>query len=238
MKENNNVNQHDKPEGLGQVDAVVIRRKLLELFAGNKSVSKEAKKMGWLTFTSDIDPRFQTDYTVDILRFEVEKVPFIPDVIWASPLCTTYSIAAISHHRENLIAKSHLAKLSDKYVKRTQEIIKHFLFQNSDLIFHIENPRATLRKMPFMRVGELFHENLINIPFRDTVTYCQYGDSVMKPTDIWHNNPRWKPRPICRVGDPCHEPAPRSSKGGTQGRNKEQKSIVPKELAVEILKAV
>lgn len=52
-----------------------------------------------------------------------------PDVIWASPPCTTYSIAAISHHRfkeedGNLAPKSDFAKLSDELVKHTIELIK------------------------------------------------------------------------------------------------------------------
>jgi hypothetical protein len=231
MKQTDNDNVHFER-------VVVPPPKLLELFAGRKSISKIASKLGWQTFTSDIAEKFGTDYTVDILNFDVQKVPFIPDVIWASPVCTTYSLAAISHHRTGKKPKTDLAFLSDKMVIKTQEIIRHFLELNPNLIFYIENPRATLRKMPFMRVGEMFSENIIDIPFRDTVTYCQYGDRAMKPTDIWHNNPNWKPRPMCKNGDSCHEPAPRGSKTGTQGKsNAEERSIVPSQLATEILEA-
>lgn len=160
------------------VDALVglPPKYLLELFAGHKSISKVASKLGWQTFTSDINPEFETDYTTDILNFDVQKVPFIPDVIWASPVCTTYSLAAISTHRIGKRPKTDLAFLSDKMVLKTQEIIRHFLTLKPHLIFYIENPRATLRKMPFMRVGEMFSENIVDIPFRTTVTYCQYGD--------------------------------------------------------------
>ena len=50
-----------------------------------------------------------------------------------------------------------------------------------------------------------------------TITYCQYGDIRMKPTDIWTNyeNPNFKPP--CKNGDSCHIPAPRGAKTGTQG---------------------
>lgn len=229
-----------KPDVSGRADAIVIPppKHLLELFAGRQSISSVARELGWGTFTSDVNEKFNTDYTVDILDFDVKKVPFIPDVIWASPVCTTYSLAAISHHRRKLMAKSTLAMLSDQYVKKTQEIIRHFLDIKGDLIFYIENPRATLRKMPFMRVGEMFSENILEIPFRDTVTYCQYGDRAMKPTDIWHNNPKWLPRSMCKRGDNCHEPAPRGSKTGTQGKkDAEERSIVPRSLAIEILRA-
>ena len=227
--------------GFNPLDAFVIPppKHLLELFAGRQSISSVARELKWKTFTSDINPKFNTDYTINILDFDVKKVPFIPDIIWASPVCTTYSLAAISHHRRiDKNPKTILALLSDKMVLKTQDIIRHFLTLNPHLFFYIENPRAVLRKMPFMRVGEMFSENIIDIPFRNTVTYCQYGDQAMKPTDIWHNNPKWKPMPMCKNGDSCHESAPRGSKTGTQGKkNAEEKSLVPRSLAIEVLQA-
>ena len=39
----------------------------------------------------------------------------------------------------------------------------------------------------------------------DTVTYCQYGDTRMKPTDLWCSDSlfqQWTPRPMCKNGDP------------------------------------
>ena len=70
---------------------------------------------------------------------------------------------------------------------------------------------------------------------RYTVTYCKYGDTRMKPTDIWTNfkNPRFK-KP-CRNGDKCHTPAPRGSKNGTQGlKNAKERSIIPQQLCEHI----
>ncbi len=52
---------------------------------------------------------------------------------------------------------------------------------------------------------------------RYTVTYCQYGENRMKPTDIFTNHPEPNLKPPCKNGDKCHEPAPRGSKTGTQG---------------------
>jgi hypothetical protein len=68
----------------------------------------------------------------------------------------------------------------------------------------IENPRGGMRKMNFMQ----------ELP-RYTITYCQYGDKRMKPTDIWTNHPAPGFKPPCKNGAPCHEPAPRGSKSGT-----------------------
>ena len=52
---------------------------------------------------------------------------------------------------------------------------------------------------------------------RHTVTYCQYGDTRMKPTDIWTNHPDPQFKPACHNGDPCHTRASRGAKTGTQG---------------------
>lgn len=74
-----------------------------------------------------------------------------------------------------------------------------------------------------------------NIP-RYTVTYCQYGDNRMKPTDIFtnHLNPQFKP--MCKNGDKCHEAAPRGSKTGTQGlKGSKERSVIPSELCKHIV---
>lgn len=74
---------------------------------------------------------------------------------------------------------------------------------------------------------------------RHTITYCQYGDKRMKPTDIWTNSETWQPRPMCKKGDICHELAPRGSKTGTQGLKGEyNRSKIPEELCREILLSV
>ena len=70
---------------------------------------------------------------------------------------------------------------------------------------------------------------------RHTVTYCQYGDSRMKPTDIWTNAYWWQPKPMCKNGAPCHEAAPRGSKTGTQGLcNSVERGRIPPGLFEEI----
>ena len=63
---------------------------------------------------------------------------------------------------------------------------------------------------------------------RYTVTYCQYGDTRQKPTDIFTNHPNPEFKPACKPGAPCHEAAPRGSRSGTQGlRNKVERARIP-----------
>ena len=72
---------------------------------------------------------------------------------------------------------------------------------------------------------------------RYTVTYCQYGDDRMKPTDIWTNHPSPKFKPPCKNGDSCHVSAPRGSRTGTQGRkNSTERSLIPSELCDYVVK--
>lgn len=85
---------------------------------------------------------------------------------------------------------------------------------------------------------------------RYTVTYCQYGDTRMKPTDIWTNHPFPRFKPICKNGDPCHERAPRSATlrklkeqgveievGGTQYgmKGSKERSVIPPALCQHIV---
>ena len=207
--------------------------KVLELFAGSRSVGKAAEELGMNVFSSDIKQFGGIDYVVDILDFDVAEVHgftknlWVPDVIWASPPCTSYSIAGVRHHRNGQEPTSDFAVKSDKIMDKVHELIHYFTLLNPKLAYYIENPRGMLRKMDFMK----------RHPIRHTVTYCQYGDTRMKPTDIWTNDLRWNPRPMCKNGAPCHEPAPRGSQTGTQGRaNNHERSKIPHDLCLEILK--
>ena len=203
--------------------------KLLELFAGSRSVGKQAEDIGYEVYSSDINAFKDINYVSDILQFDTDKVPFIPDIIWASPPCTFFSVASIGRHWNiDNTPKTDNAVLGVKIVQKTIDIIKHYQQLNPNLIYFVENPRGKLRKLP---VTDFFDK-------RHTVTYCQYGDNRMKPTDIWTNSDKWIPRSICKNGDTCHEAAPRGSQTGTQGiKGDYNRSMIPKQLCLEILKS-
>jgi hypothetical protein len=201
--------------------------KLLELFAGSRSVGNEAEAMGIEVFSVDWQQFDKINLAKDIGELTLNDVPFVPDVVWASPDCTTYTIAAISTHRNGTEPKSEYAKKCDQVNEHFIGLIKEWLKINPKMVFFIENPRGMLRKMPFMQEFK-----------RHTIWYCQYGDDRAKPTDIWTNSQTWKPRPVCHNGNKnCHHtPAPRGSKTGTQGRKGSyERSKIPQELCREIL---
>lgn len=203
--------------------------KVLELFAGSRSFSKVCEDVGWDTYTTDMESFSKIDQICDIFEFDYDKCPFEPDIIWASPPCTTFSVASISTHwtggHRAYIPKTERAKLGLKILDKTIELIKLI----KPKYWYIENPRGVMRKVdPMVELT----------PYRKTIWYCQYGDDRAKPTDIWTNNPLWKPRPVCKNGnrDCHHQPAPRGSKTGTQGlKGSYERSKVPEDLCKEII---
>ena len=205
--------------------------KVLELFAGTRSIGKAFEEKGHDVFSVEWDRSFENiDLYKDIYELSSREILDKfgkPDVIWASPDCSSYSIAAISHHRKreengNLAPVSEYAKFCDRVNQHTLNLIMTL----SPKYWFIENPRGGMRKMDFMH----------GLP-RYTVTYCQYGDTRMKPTDIWTNHPDPKFKPMCKKGDPCHEKAPRGSRTGTQGlKGSKERSVVPVELCRHIVK--
>lgn len=205
--------------------------KVLELFAGSRSIGKVCDSMGIESFASDVVDFDGIDYVVDIMEFDPKQVPFVPDVIWASPPCTTFSVASIGKYwNKDGTPKHAKAEHGLEILKRTMLTIEHFRYHNPNLIWYIENPRGMMRKM---KLWDL-HSHV-----RHTVTYCQYGDTRMKPTDIWTNDFDWTPRPACKNGDPCHTPAPRGSRTGTQGlKGNYERSIIPNELCKEIIENI
>jgi len=205
--------------------------KLLELFAGSRSFGKVADQLGFEVFSVDWKKFDNIDLVVDIEYLTEDMLPWIPDIVIDGRPCTTYSLAAISHHRnEDTSPKTDFAAKCDRMNIKLNKFYKKW-----KCIYYIENPRAMLRKMDFMHGMD-----------RTTITYCSYGDTRMKPTDIWSNNIKdmfnpkgWNPRPMCYNGNKkCqHEPAPRGSKTGTQGlKGNYERSKVPYELCYEILK--
>lgn len=206
--------------------------KVLELFAGTRSIGKAFEEHGHEVYSVEWNRNFEDiDLYADIGTVTAEEILQKfgrPDVIWVSPDCTSYSVAAISHHRRKNAQTGSLDPISD-YAKFCDNVNQHVLELIKELkpkYYFIENPRGGMRKMEWMQ----------ELP-RYTVTYCKYGDTRMKPTDIWTNHPDPKFLPPSKNGDPDHEKAPRGSRCGTQRlKGAVERSRIPKALCEHIVK--
>lgn len=208
-----------------------MKLKVLELFAGTRSVSKAFEANGHETFSIEWDKSHpDIDWYVDLNEVTAKDILERfgqPDVIWSSNDCTTFSVAGIGIHRTknlgtgNLDPKTEKAEKADKLNNHVFNLIREL----KPALYFIENPRGGLRKMNYIQ----------DFP-RYTLTYCQYGFPYMKPTDIWTNHPDPQFKPPCKNGAPCHEKAPRGSRTGLQGiQGSKCRSVIPPKLCEHIV---
>ena len=170
---------------------------LVELFRGTGSVGHVARRWGWEVVSVDMDPVHKATHTVDVRNLPYRSMR-IPDVVWASPPCTTYSLAAnrVHHRAAGGRALTQEVNDADAIVRHLLKMISYWLRQNPNLVYCIENPRGYLRSLPDMMV----------LPHLTTTFYGHYGWPIHKPTDFWSNTPLVLPQhrpdhpPLVHVG--------------------------------------
>ena len=202
-----------------------------DFFAGTGSATKAFEDAGHTVIKVELDPYFEADER-DILSLTADGLISKygrPDFVWASPPCTTFSVASCRIYWQatpnGAIPKHPKVFEALKLVEKTIALIKELNPVNGWII---ENPRGMLRKQAIM-------QDLA----RRTVTYCQYGDYRMKPTDLWGEVIGWEARPMCKSGSNCHQQASRGSVSGTQGvRSPRLRSMIPYEIGKEIMDSI
>jgi hypothetical protein len=201
---------------------------IFDLFAGTGSATQAFRDAGHTVIRFELDPYFEAEEHVEVGTLDAAEIVAKygqPSFVWASPPCTAFSVASIGRHWNiDKTPKSELAKSSITLISRTLELIKNI----NPYAWLMENPRGMLRKQPIMDYID-----------RHTITYCAYGDTRMKPTDLWGYVPGWMPRPACNNGHPCHVAAPRGSRTGTQGiTGAKSRSMIPLALSQELLEVL
>ena len=200
--------------------------KCVEIWAGTESFSKVARKLGHECWTTDFNPKFNSSHTGDILDYETQMIVFEQvkkaDIVWMSPLCTTWSLAS---------GNTHFTEFRQPKTEKSLQAIKMMMFarfiadycDKHNKLFFIENPNG--RAVWIM-----------DNKYLKRCWYCQYGDTRAKPTNIWTNLKDWNPK-TCFNGNPSchHERAKRGSKTGTQGlKGNMERSVIPEKLFYEI----
>lgn len=206
--------------------------RVLDLFAGLEGWSQPFRDRGHEVTSLDNNTRFDVDIHADVLAWDERSIAR-PDVVLASPPCEGFTVMNIGKNWTGPTdvpadsPKTDTARMGLRLVERTLEIIENL----SPAYWVMENPRAKLRKLSVVRHIE-----------RRTVTYCQYGLTTMKPTDLWGGfPPSLELRPPCKNGDPCHVSAPRGSRsvGSIQGmKDPAERGKIPYALALAVCEAM
>ena len=161
--------------------------RILSLFNGTGSITRPFAAAGWEVQSVDIDPTHAPTICTDILQWDYSNEP-TPDVIFAGPDCTQYSIARTrGKHPRNFV-------LADSLVAKCWEIISHFSNKTpGGILWFIENPDSSL--LWGRQISDPF-------PHRVRLDYCQYGRFFRKRTKL-ATNTNYKPRPLCNAKT-CH----------------------------------
>jgi hypothetical protein len=201
---------------------------IFDFYAGTGSATKPFEDAGHTVIKVELDEYFEA-HERDILtlsaEYLIEKYGQ-PDFIWASPPCQKFSVASLWKYwagtKGNSVPKHPAVYEALALVAHTIKLMQNL---NPTRGWIMENPRGMLRSQAVVKDLR-----------RWTISYCQYGDTRMKPTDLW-GTIDWTPKPMCRPGASCHESSPRGTNAAGTGklRNAKLRSMIPYELGQEIL---
>lgn len=204
--------------------------KLLILFDGDGCVSKVAKQMGFDVRTLDILPLEHIDLQMDIMDFVPSMLNgWVPDGIWASPPCETWSIKTAVKGGGNRYWESY--KGEDGHVAgikpRTNFDIDKRLVGHKETIIakRIEHRNFIDKTVAIINIYKKINPNFIwfienpatgylkyYLPgliscIQNLTTYCKYGSMYRKETLIFSNlelQLKWCPVKYKGTVNDCH----------------------------------
>lgn len=215
--------------------------KVLDLFAGSRSISKAAESLNYESFS--VDKYISKDMSLvidikDLSRTMILEKFGCPDIIWASPDCSCWSKMGwfshfnVAQYKKNktYVPITSKALESIELIKKTIEIFSWF----PGSIFYMENPEGMLYRHPVINYFATY--NLTSELRRLKITYCVYGNTIQKPTHIWTNNLAWIPKKPCKRSSSCHIKSPRGTNAALHTISKQvDRSVIPEKLCLEVL---
>jgi len=158
----------------------------LELFKGTGSIDKAITRQDDMDVVSfDIENFYRPDICADFMTFDFWEI-FQPGefhFIWASPVCTSWSLCTNKHRYPKnqdpeMTPKTDTGRLGETMILRLCNLIDYL----EPPTFAIENPRGRLRHWkPFKQWLDLRGYN------QWTVYYGNHNHYLRKATDIWNN---------------------------------------------------
>lgn len=219
----------------------------VDLFSGTGSATKYFRKSDrWKVIDVELNPddRYNSDridYEKDIMDVRTTDLPITTKFIWASPPCDCFSIGGGSYwtkYNESIRMPQRPDCIEAvRYVYKTLYLIDRL----SPDYWYIENPRGGMRNVlgqPQEEKRDSFDQKRdTNKP--GTITYCQFGDDRMKPTDLWGHHPDNMKYLNCNKQDTCHNNTSRGYNTGTEETTDSvEKYKIPDRLAKHIYKIV
>lgn len=197
----------------------------LDLFSGTGGFSAAFDDSpDWETFRVDNSPDAVTDLRADVMELRPADLPSV-DVVTASPPCPLWSPAG-NHDQWDFDTKQPVGDDAREHIALVYHTLGLIHALSPDYWF-LENPRGRLRWYLGRPTG--------------TVTYCQYGKTYQKPTDLWGDHPPGLTYRSCAAGGDCH--TSNTEDDGTAATasmpdDYAERAAVPYELSQAILDAV
>lgn len=211
---------------------------IIDMFSGTGSATKPFRNHQDYHVTDielNPDNRFNTDridFEQNILDIKPNDLPEQPRFVWASPPCTTFSVARCWDYW-NTKRNGMPLPAKQKTLKHIQ-LVYHTLYLINKLdpdYWILENPRGYLRRIMPQKPGDT--------PDWKLVTYCQYGHHLRKPTTLYGNIPETFTAKTCKPGALCHSNEERGmGSGDNHVRDPVKRSKIPETLAQEIFNAI
>lgn len=192
--------------------------RVLVLFDGNGCISKTLKAMGYDVKALDILPLEHIDLPMDVMDFVPQLLgDWVPDMVWGSPPCETFSIVTARkgggnlyyqtikrdgkvtsiYPRQDFESDKRFKKLSDvdrntlkKKVRSKQLQHLGFVQKTVEIIEHYTklNPKLVwFIENP--ATGLIRHQlkGLLDNMVENKTTYCMYGCDYRKETSVFSN---------------------------------------------------
>jgi len=214
----------------------------VDFFSGTGSATQAFRDSNnWRVFDVELNPdddfdSSRLDIEGDIRDVKPSDLPDSVDFVWASPPCTTFSIARCWDYWDRR-DDGEMTIPSQKKTVEAVEMVYHTLWLIAELEpshWVMENPRGYMRKIMPQKPEQSKDEIE-----RETITYCRYGHHLMKPTNLWGELPDGFEARMCSPGSDCHSNEARGMGSGSDHiRDPVERSKVPSQLSEEILAAI